>query len=52
MLADPPAGLLYAQDVDDGKWLYANALALNLEGIVGKRAGGTYRAGVCSRATG
>lgn len=39
LLADPPPGLLYVQDVDDGEWLYDNALALNLEGIVGKRAG-------------
>lgn len=48
LLADPPPGLLYVQDVDDGEWLYDNALALKLEGIVGKRAGSTYQAGVRS----
>jgi bifunctional non-homologous end joining protein LigD len=49
LLSDPPAGLLYVADVDDGEWLYDNALALNLEGIVGKRASSTYQAGVRSR---
>ncbi|MGO4328958.1 hypothetical protein AB4Z48_37110 [Cupriavidus sp. 2TAF22] len=34
----PPAGLLYVATVDDGEWLYGNALALKLESIVGKRA--------------
>jgi bifunctional non-homologous end joining protein LigD len=49
LLADPPPGLLYVQDIDDGEWLYDNALALNLEGIVGKRAGSTYQDGARSR---
>jgi bifunctional non-homologous end joining protein LigD len=48
LLTDPPAGLLYVADVDDGEWLYDNALALSLEGIVGKRAGSTYQAGARS----
>ena len=49
LLADPPPGLLYVQDVEDGEWLYDNALALKLEGIVGKRVSSTYQAGVRSR---
>lgn len=49
LLADPPAGLMYVQDVDDGEWLYDNALALKLEESVAKRAGSTYQAGVRSR---
>ncbi len=49
LLADPPAGLMYVQDVDDGEWLYDNALALKLEEVVAKRAGSTYQAGERSR---
>lgn len=48
LLVDPPPGLLYVQDVDDGEWPYDNALALNLEGIVGKRAGSKYAVGIRS----
>ncbi|KAF7957194.1 hypothetical protein AWV80_37015 [Cupriavidus sp. UYMU48A] len=40
--------MLYVQDVDDGAWLYAAALQLSLEGIVGKRAGSPYRDGIRS----
>ncbi len=42
-------GLLYVDSVDDGEWLYGHALTLGLEGIVGKRAASTYRAGERSR---
>ncbi|WP_434033740.1 hypothetical protein [Cupriavidus sp. a3] len=35
--------------VPDGTWLYGHALALELEGVVGKRAGSTYQAGERSR---
>ncbi|UIF91737.1 hypothetical protein KAF44_32115 [Cupriavidus necator] len=48
LLADPPPGLLYVQDVDDAAWLYDAALQLGLEGIVGKRAGSPYRDGIRS----
>ncbi|MEN7527592.1 MULTISPECIES: RNA ligase family protein [unclassified Cupriavidus] len=45
LLASLP-GLLYVQAVlDQSDWLFANALALNLEGIVCKRASSPYRAG-------
>lgn len=48
LLAGEPPGFLYVQDVEDGAWLYGAALKLGLEGIVGKRAGSTYQAGVRS----
>lgn len=48
LLSSKPAGLLFVQSVGDGAWLYQQALALGLEGIVGKRAGSTYQAGVRS----
>lgn len=39
-------GLLYVQAVlDQADWLFASALALNLEGIVCKRAGSPYQGG-------
>lgn len=41
--------LLYVQDVDDGQGLYQHALALGLEGIVGKRLGSAYQCGKRSR---
>jgi len=37
--------LLFVQSVEDGAWLYRQALELELEGIVGKRAGNAYRCG-------
>lgn len=45
LLAEPPAGLLYVDSVEDGAWLYGHALTLGLEGVVGKRAGSLYRDG-------
>lgn len=49
-LASPPSGFLVVQAVPDGAaWLYAQALALELEGIVCKRAGSTYQDGTRSR---
>lgn len=42
-------GLLEMSSVDDGAWLYEQALALKLEGVVGKRSGSLYQAGVRSR---
>ncbi|WP_258874508.1 ATP-dependent DNA ligase [Cupriavidus taiwanensis] len=32
LLASPPPGMLYVADVDDGTWLYGQALRLGLEG--------------------
>lgn len=49
LLAGLPPGMLYVADVDDGEWLYCHALALGLEGVVGKRAGSVYRSGERSR---
>ncbi|SPA23997.1 hypothetical protein [Cupriavidus taiwanensis] len=46
---EPPPGLLYVDSVEDGAWLYGHALTLGLEGVVGKRAGSTYRSGKRSR---
>ncbi|GAA0808878.1 hypothetical protein GCM10009078_50640 [Cupriavidus gilardii] len=40
-----PDTLLFVDWVDDGDWLYQQALALKLEGIVAKRAGSPYAAG-------
>jgi ATP-dependent DNA ligase len=40
MLAEPLPSMLLVGAVDtEGKWLYQQALALRLEGIVGKRLG-------------
>lgn len=33
---------------NDGLWLYRTALALELEGVVGKRLGSTYQGGTRS----
>nr|WP_183292001.1 hypothetical protein [Cupriavidus alkaliphilus] len=49
LLGGLPPGMLYVADVDDGEWLYRHALALGLEGVVGKRAGSVYRSGERSR---
>ncbi|SPR97332.1 ATP-dependent DNA ligase [Cupriavidus taiwanensis] len=49
LLTSLPPGMLYVADVDDGEWLYSHALALGLEGVVGKRAGSVYRSGERSR---
>lgn len=48
LMAGRPNGLLLVSAVDDGGWLFANALALDLEGIVAKRRGSTYQSGVRS----
>ena len=40
--------LLLVTAVDDGKWLYRSAVALNLEGVVGKRRGSSYQDGARS----
>lgn len=42
VLADPRPGLLFVDWVDNGAALYQAALALHLEGIVGKRAASLY----------
>jgi len=39
-------GLLYVSEVEDGAWLYRQVLALELEGVVAKRAGSTYKGGL------
>ncbi|MBO4120304.1 hypothetical protein J5T34_06060 [Cupriavidus gilardii] len=39
-----PDTLLFVDWVEDGDWLYQQALALQLEGIVAKRAGSPYAA--------
>lgn len=42
-------GILYVQAVlDQAEWLYQQCVALDLEGIVCKRAGSTYQSGVRS----
>lgn len=38
-------GVLEVTSVEDGRWLYQSALALKLEGVVGKRRGSPYRDG-------
>lgn len=40
--------VLLVTAVDDGSWLYRSAVKLELEGVVGKRAGSTYQDGVRS----
>lgn len=51
LLADPPAGILFARHVDASmalrpvSWLYQNALDLELEGVVGKLADSPYLPG-------
>jgi len=40
--------VLYVDSVEDGQWLYDQVLQLELEGVVGKRLGSTYQAGVRS----
>jgi len=42
------AHVLYVDSVEDGNWLYENAVRLKLEGVVAKRLGSTYQAGVRS----
>lgn len=49
ILDGPRSQLLLVQSVADGQWLYDSALALGLEGIVGKRMGSTYQAGARSQ---
>lgn len=42
-------GLLYVQAIaDQAEWLYAHVLALKLEGVVCKRSGSAYQAGIRS----
>jgi bifunctional non-homologous end joining protein LigD len=41
----PPPAVLYVSGVDDGFWLYEQALALQLEGVVAKRRNSPYRPG-------
>lgn len=48
LLADITRGVLFVSSVDDGEWLWQQVLALNLEGVVAKRAGSVYRAGLSS----
>ncbi|WP_231909629.1 hypothetical protein [Cupriavidus nantongensis] len=45
LLGSQRDGLLYVDSIEDGAWLYGHALALGLEGVVGKRTGSTYQAG-------
>jgi bifunctional non-homologous end joining protein LigD len=46
LLATPLPSVLYVQDVPGGvAWLYAQAVALELEGIVAKRLDSPYRSG-------
>lgn len=44
-----PGTILFVDWVDDGDWLYHQALAMKLEGIVAKRAGSAYATGRRSR---
>lgn len=49
LFAKRPAHFLRVQAIDDGAWLYSQALGpLQLEGVVGKRAGSTYQSGARS----
>ncbi len=48
LLANKPDSILYVDYELDGHWLFEQALALRLEGIVGKRADSTYQPGVRS----
>lgn len=43
-LRAPRAEILHVTATPDGQWLYEQALALGLEGIVGKRVGSMYQA--------
>jgi len=45
LLQDIP-GVLYVDHVEDGAWLYQCVLDLRMEGIVAKRRGSAYRAGL------
>ncbi|WP_434033609.1 hypothetical protein [Cupriavidus sp. a3] len=45
LIGQSSPGMLFVDSVEDGAWLYGHALALGLEGVVGKRAGSTYQAG-------
>lgn len=45
LLTNATTGLLYVSHVDDGPWLFDQVLALQLEGVVAKRAGSTYQPG-------
>ncbi|WP_231942520.1 hypothetical protein [Cupriavidus taiwanensis] len=49
LLPEVREGMLYIDSVEDGAWLYGHALALGLEGVVGKRAGSLYQDGERSR---
>jgi len=48
LLSKRPASLLYVDHDANGRWLIEQALALQLEGIVGKRGSSTYQAGIRS----
>ena len=48
LLSKRPASLLYVDHDHNGRWLFEQALALQLEGIVGKRVSSTYQAGIRS----
>lgn len=45
LLSRKPDHMLLVTSVDDPDWLYSHVLALELEGIVGKRSGSVYRSG-------
>lgn len=45
LLAQTTTGILYVSSVEDGTWLYDQVLALQLEGVVAKRAGSAYTSG-------
>ncbi|WP_255343521.1 hypothetical protein [Cupriavidus sp. UYPR2.512] len=49
LIGPADVSLRFLDSVEDGAWLYGPALALGLEGVVGKRAGSTYQAGDRSR---
>jgi len=49
LLRDTEAGILFNEHVaEDGPTVFAHACRLGAEGIVSKRANGTYRSGPCS----
>lgn len=45
LLEGVTVGLLLVSATDDGEWLYQQVRALDMEGIVAKRAGSLYRGG-------
>lgn len=48
LLATPPANVLFVDDIDDGLWLFEQALALKFEGVVAKKETSLYHCGVRS----